>query len=622
MSTASRVEQALQAHGLKGRNGQFQCNSPFRAGSDSMGFSLTIEDDEHGAWFDHVTSEKGTLYELAQRLGIETPKREAVDNSKHGYASLAEYAGVKGIPEQVFIDAGWKEITYYDGRPCFSFPTRGGLRYRFIDGEKPSFKSETGFVPCWYGLDKAIALANSTKQALILCNGEPSTITAQQHGIAAFCMPGGETHKVTEELLSELKSKWQGTIQIALDCDLAGQAGAKKFTKPFAEQGIKHVVIDLMLTRGGDLADYCKLHGESTLTDLAALPKIGRATVQAKAQDKPADIQGLYDLAKELTALRKADEKPAALPLVLEKMQSEIDILRADSVIEITQSWEQVADEYKAWVAANLQRAGQLPGFDTGIDKLNKITYGLEKGRVFVVLAETGIGKSTLVASIASQLMNQAPGLVIPTETRNRNMLNKIVAYRTDIPTNFMRQGNLSPHQAGLVYSTIALIKQHKGQVIECQNPTVKQILSTARRSILETGCEWVILDSLSNVKSDMEGAGIFDNTSAAADCAQDLARMGLMVLSTSQVGRNLANRAVKIPTLHDGKGSGRIEENADATWALYNHDILVKRGETEPSDDFPPGTIAIRSLKDREYGEMEGQMIQLKWVGGKGVYD
>jgi replicative DNA helicase len=621
-TTREKVEQYLQGYGLKKSGGEYRFNSPFRPGADGMTCSIRFDGDENGAWNDHKEGIGGSLYDFAQRAGLELPVREKVVNSKRGYESLAEYAGVKGIPEQAFIDAGWRQITYYDHRPCFQFPTLGGLRYRFIDGEKPSFKSITGFKTCWYGLDRAVLLAQRTSQPLILCNGEPSTIVAQYHGIAAFCKPGGEDNNLPSDLITELKNKWTGEVMIALDCDEAGHKGTQKFTEALTGADIKHTVVDLMLSDKGDLADFCKLHGESTLKDLSALPRMGLAHVVARAQEKPADIQTLAALAKELITLRKTEERPAELPLILEHLQDEIYHLQARDTIQITQSWEQVADEYKTWVGEHLKHAGQVQGFDSGLKKLNELLCGLERGRVFVLLAETGIGKSTTVASIASHLMNQAPGMVIPTETRAINMLNKIVAYRTGIPSHIMRQGRLTPNQAGLVYSTTGIIKQHKGQVIECQHPTTKQILATVRRSVAETSCQWIILDSLSNVKAP-EAGGIFDHISEAADCAQELARMGLMVLCTSQVGRNLGNnRANRMPTLHDGKGSGRIEENADVVLGLYNHGVLVKRGLAEPSDEFPSNTICIRSLKDREYGDKEGELIQLGWRGGVGVFD
>ncbi len=72
--TAYKILQYLQSYDLQGKGPEYNCNSPLRAGSNSHGFTVTITDDEHGAWFDHVTGEKGSLYELAEKLGIETPK--------------------------------------------------------------------------------------------------------------------------------------------------------------------------------------------------------------------------------------------------------------------------------------------------------------------------------------------------------------------------------------------------------------------------------------------------------------------------------------------------------------------------------------------------------------------
>jgi hypothetical protein len=70
--TAGRVLAALKPYGLRDEgSGKYRSNSPLRPGSNSHGFTLTIDDDEHGAFYDHVSGEQGSLYDLANRLGIE-----------------------------------------------------------------------------------------------------------------------------------------------------------------------------------------------------------------------------------------------------------------------------------------------------------------------------------------------------------------------------------------------------------------------------------------------------------------------------------------------------------------------------------------------------------------------
>ena len=70
-STAELVLDTLNSYGLKSEgNGQYRSNRPWSLDSDSMGLTVTITDGEHGAYTDHVTGKHGSLYELADDLGI------------------------------------------------------------------------------------------------------------------------------------------------------------------------------------------------------------------------------------------------------------------------------------------------------------------------------------------------------------------------------------------------------------------------------------------------------------------------------------------------------------------------------------------------------------------------
>lgn len=81
MSTADLVLAVLERYGLKKMGqGRYRCNSPFRPQSNSGAFALTIKDGEHGVYFDFVSKETGTLYDLAKRLGIEVQRGQSSHN--------------------------------------------------------------------------------------------------------------------------------------------------------------------------------------------------------------------------------------------------------------------------------------------------------------------------------------------------------------------------------------------------------------------------------------------------------------------------------------------------------------------------------------------------------------
>lgn len=266
MGTATEVLRRLESNPAleaKREGSGWKMNSPLRPGANSHSFSLTVHDEEHGAYFDHVSDEKGTLYQLATALDIALPERADAVETKRVYASLAEYAQAHGVPPEVFQKAGWTDGHTVKGRPAFQFMVNGKKRWRFKDGNKPVFISELGFNACWYGLDRAIKLAKENGQALLICNGEPSVVAGQYHGLPAAAESGGEK-ALRATSLRELREKWDGPVWICLDCDGKGLATAQQMAKQIPGS----VIIDLKLGEKGDLGDFAYLHGTSAYATL------------------------------------------------------------------------------------------------------------------------------------------------------------------------------------------------------------------------------------------------------------------------------------------------------------------------------------------------------------------
>lgn len=594
---------------------EWRMNSPLRPTSDSMGFCYNAVT---GVWKDHAGGESGNAITLAKALGIPLPERVGVANSKREYRDLADYAQQKGVPVEVFAKNGWQDNTTYDGRPAFTFKTATGIRYRFKDGLTPPFKSEYGYKRCWYGLKRAVNLAKEHNHPfLVICNGEPSVLVAQYFGIPAFALTGGENQNIPGELMVELHGEWAGNLVVALDCDKAGREGAEKYRRALTAAGYQFRIVDLGLDDKGDLADLCKLH---TTNALDALLKCGDLGVKAPSVEVQKAMT-LETALKELAVARK-QENGRDLRDLLERVQAEIDALRKPETASAIKPIGVVLDEYQNWLDLVETSGGIIPGVPSGMRSLDEyLGGGFAYGTVTTFLAATNQGKSTLMASIASELINYAPGAIIGTETKGRALVNKIIAYRTGLSTSQIARGQFSATKRKSIDQIVAFMREENIVFLDASMPTPKQVLETAKRSIENHDCRWVIIDSLSNIGSESGDGAIFDNVSSAADVAAQLASMNLAVIATSQVGRSMKGRENKIPTMHDGKGSGRIEENADMLIALYNHWNYVARGEETESDLFPPNSIMLRMLKNRD-GEIPSKGLNLLFKGGIGVYD
>ncbi len=274
-STADRILEALRSYRLKdNKNGTYISDIPWRPGSDSRALSLKIKDGEHGTWFDFVTREGGSLYELAQKIGVSLPEREqpAMENTKRKYSDLADYAQAHGIPAEALRAAGWAQTTK-SRRPALCFPTASGSRWRFIDGEQPSYINPVGYVGAWYRLDSALDILSKADQPLVLCNGEISTVAAQWHGVAATCVSGGGEKDIPPALLLALQEHYpttRGPILIALDCDRRGREAAQSLETQLRGAGYTAHVLDLGGSHGFDLADFCALHRDESVDELRA----------------------------------------------------------------------------------------------------------------------------------------------------------------------------------------------------------------------------------------------------------------------------------------------------------------------------------------------------------------
>lgn len=189
-------------------------------------------------------------------------------NSKRSYKDLDDYCNFKSIDPIYFRHAGWQE-TQYLSRPALKFITDGGLRYRFIDGEKPIFRSQPEYKKCWYRLDSALEISDKYKLPLIYCNGEPSTIVAQSRLLPATTVCSGESGNLLKSLTFELANKYlnpKKEIWLALDADITGRKSSLKRAKELRELNFQVSIIDFQFIsidfvsvfNGYDLADFCK----------------------------------------------------------------------------------------------------------------------------------------------------------------------------------------------------------------------------------------------------------------------------------------------------------------------------------------------------------------------------
>lgn len=642
-TTAAKVIDRLKDYDLRSLGNEHRSNSPLRPGSNSHAFKLTVDESgEKGAYFDHVSGDAGSLYDLADALGIERPAADIpVADTKRAYRDLADYATAHGVTADVFLKAGWQDVQpKYDyqakrDRPALVFRTDNGERWRFIDGdnEQAPYKHNTGYRACWYGLARAIRLADETWLPLVLCNGEASTVVAQHAGLPACCVTSGEK-KYPADLITELKQKRDGLILIAFDCDATGRRVAKDVQAQLQAAGLDAAVVDLGLGDAGDLADFCMLHGADARERLmhrqsASFDGPGKVNEKINGQGSISVGVDLAPLAAATNALAAAMRQDAKLrrqedvTLLCAQVQAQLDRVQMAHAAPTILSFADLADDNDALLTHLLTNPDPIQGLRSRIPTLDRAVGGFSP-EVYVIYGATNMGKSWLAVSLCREFITQGTGLIVTTESNPRRWLFRLAASISRVPADLIETGQLTAEQAKKVRAANAYLRDMKCHALANGSPTPAQVRAAVLGGLEKYQYRWVIVDSGSRMAAPGT-ATIYDRTTAISDGLQALYQeANLPVIVTTQLGRDVAERGEgkKMPQLEDGYGSGVIEHNAGCVIALYRHQYYVDKGTEKPKADFPETMTLGRILKNRWRGGSQINAVMMQFVGAYGFYE
>jgi putative DNA primase/helicase len=276
-STADQVLSALAPRRLRDKgHGRYICDSPLRAGSDSHAFSLLISGPEHGGYLDFVSGDKGSLYELAARLGIATPRR---DSSRRELVAVYPYTDAAGtiLYEACRYEPG------HEGKPK-------DFNQRVPDGQGGYRFTMDGVTRVLYHLP-AVLSAVAAGETLYIVEGEKDadTLTLYERTATTNVAGAGKWRNEYNETLRG------ATVVILPDNDAPGTAHADTVARALCGIAASVKVVNLPgLQPKGDFTDWTNAgHTIEELDDLVqATTEYAPIALAAPAQvedseDKP-----------------------------------------------------------------------------------------------------------------------------------------------------------------------------------------------------------------------------------------------------------------------------------------------------------------------------------------------
>ena len=215
----------------------------------------------------------------------------------------------------------------------------------------------------------------------------------------------------------------------------------------------------------------------------------------------------------------------------------------------------------------------------TGISGFDRLTGGIRGGKLIVIGARPGVGKTALALAMGHHVARHIGGvLVVSLEMSEEEIAARLYASESGVDVQELESGNLSEES----YATLStcgplLASLHMRIATRCTTPM--QIRREAMRMQENGGLSLVIVDYLQLVRSDGKHSSRYEEVS---EISRELKLMamdfGVPVIAltqfnrSSEAGKN-GQASKRAPTMAEAKDSGSIEQDANIFIVQYAPD-------------------------------------------------
>ena len=209
-------------------------------------------------------------------------------------------------------------------------------------------------------------------------------------------------------------------------------------------------------------------------------------------------------------------------------------------------------------------------GMSSGYNQLDEKIDGFIGGRLYVVAARPGVGKTAFAGNIISQICC-SDGVVVMSslEMTKEQIASRLITMRMEHNMESLIKDESKRNEiteAAGAFPVENLFFTPGYQL------TVSKLRSCVRKVLREKGkVDLVVIDYLQLLSSEKESDNRVQDVSKLSRQTKELAmELNVPVLLLSQLNRSVETRQVKRPVLSDLRDSGAIEQDADVVMFLY----------------------------------------------------
>ncbi|MCD8094175.1 MAG: replicative DNA helicase [Bacteroides sp.] len=250
-----------------------------------------------------------------------------------------------------------------------------------------------------------------------------------------------------------------------------------------------------------------------------------------------------------------------------------------------------------------------ITGIPTGLDDLDRLTGGWQRGDLDVIAARPSVGKTAFALHVAIAAARSGAHVVIYSlEMQGERLGDRwLLATTPDVNANHLLGGQLQPDEVEQIRTAAAELRRLPIHVDDHPVTSMDRVRSSARMLQSRGKCDMVILDylQLCDMRSEQKNRNREQEVAQATRKAKLLAKeLNVPVLLLSQLNRGSEGRPYSMPALADLRESGAIEQDADIVMLLYRPALAGVK--TEPLNKFPTEGLGVVMVEKHRNGRTE----------------
>lgn len=304
--------------------------------------------------------------------------------------------------------------------------------------------------------------------------------------------------------------------------------------------------------------------GALYLTELQeACPIAASAVYYAEQVAQASARRRVADLGQRLQQLAGTDRDPFEMVNDARQWLDEFGSRRTTDTASISDALAEVVE---------VAEHGQRKGHSSPWPDVDRLTRGYYPGRLYIVGARPGVGKSLWASNTAVYLAKQDLGVFVASMEMSRlEFTQRCAAAEAGIDIGRLEQGNLTDHEWNQLAPAVASIGQLPIAIADSESQTLAYIRAGARRYARRQRLGMVIIDYLQMMQPANRRDPREQQVAEMSRGLKKLAReLDVPVLALAQVNRAATSRRDGRPTLADLRESGAIEADADSVILLH----------------------------------------------------